>query len=173
VALQPYLRAKTAEVVSHAEVKMGRKVEGSAPCPHCGCTSVRKNGSTRGKPRWHCPDCGKSFGATHGTPMYRLRTPVHEIVLALLIVMRHGSLRAAEEITGHKYETTSKWLQRAGDHAEEVTQVLVRDLELDEVEVDAFWSFVGNGAQALRTSQVRHKAWGRRWIQERAGAASA
>lgn len=152
---------------------MGRKVEGSAPCPHCGCTSVRKNGSTRGKPRWHCRDCGKSFGATHGTPLYRLRTPAREIAQALLIVMRHGSLRAAEEITGHKYETIAKWLQRAGEHAEEVTQVLVRDLELDEVEVDAFWSFVANGAQALRRSQVRHKAWAKRWIQERAGAASA
>ncbi len=105
--------------------------------------------------------------------MYRLRTPVREVAHALLIVMRHGSLRAAEEITGHKYETIANWLQRAGEHAEGLTQALVRDLDLDEVEVDAFWSFVGNGAQALRTSQVRHKAWAKRWIQERAGAASA
>jgi transposase-like protein len=156
------------------EVEMGRKkVEGSAPCPHCGCTSVRKNGSTRGKARWHCPDCGKSFGATHGTPLYRLRTPVEEIARTLLSVMRHGSLSAAEEITGHKYETIGEWLRRAGDHAKELTEVLVRDLELDEVEVDAFWSFVGNGAQALMTSHVRHKGWPKAWIRDRAGGASA
>ena len=156
------------------EVEMGRKkVEGSAPCPHCGCTSVRKNGSTRGKARWHCPDCGKSFGATHGTPLYRLRTPVDEIAQTLLIVMRHGSLSAAEEITGHKYETIGEWLRRSGEHAEEVTEVLVRELELDEVEVDAFWSFVGNGVHALRTSQVRHKGWAKAWTRDRAGGASA
>ena len=164
----------TRAVSSLREVEMGRKkVEGSAPCPHCGCTSVRKNGSTRGKARWHCPDCGKSFGATHGTPLYRLRTPVEEIARTLLIVMRHGSLSAAEEVTGHKYETIGEWLRRTGEHAEEVTQVLVRDLELDEVEVDAFWSFVGNGAQALRTGQLRHRGWPKVWTQGRAGGASA
>jgi len=162
------------EVSLVPEVEMGRKkVEGSAPCPHCGCTSVRKNGSTRGKARWHCPDCGKSFGATHGTPLYRLRTPVEEIARTLLIVMRHGSLSAAEEITGHKYETIGEWLRRAGEHAREMTEVLVRELELDEVEVDAFWSFVGNGARALRTSQVRHKGWPKIWMRDHAGGASA
>ena len=136
-----------------------RKVEGSDPCPHCGGTSVRKNGSSRGHPRRHCPDCGKSFGVTHGTPLYRLHTPAEEIARTLLIVMRRGSLQAAEEISGHKYETISKWLHRAGAHAEELTQVLVKELELEEVEVDAFWSFVGNANRALRTGQVRHRRW--------------
>jgi len=105
--------------------------------------------------------------------MFRLRTPVNEVARALLIVMRHGSLSAAEEITGHKYETIGNWLRRAGEHAEKLTQVLVRDLELEEVEVDAFWSFVGNGAEALRTSQVRHKGWPKIWMRDHAGGASA
>jgi transposase-like protein len=139
---------------------MGRKKRvGSTPCPHCAGTSVRKNGSSRGKPRFHCPDCGKSFGPTYGTPLYKLRTPPKEIAQALLVVMRHGSLRAAEEITGHKWETIRDWLLRAGEHAEELSRVLVRDLELEEVEVDAFWSFVGNAVDALKTSHPRHRGW--------------
>jgi hypothetical protein len=74
--------------------------------------------------------------------MYRLRTPPQEIGRALLVVMRRGSLRAAEEVTGHKYETISRWVVLAAEHAEALTEVLVHDLELSTLEVDEFWSFI-------------------------------
>ncbi len=79
---------------------------------------------------------------TQGTPLYRLRTPVAEIAQALLLVMRRSSLRAAEEVTGHKYETIGHWLHLAAQHAEALTEVLVHDLHLSTVEIDEFWSFV-------------------------------
>lgn len=148
----------------------GERVQERRSCPHCADTSVRKNGKSRGRQRWHCRSCGKSFGATFGTPMFGLHTPVEEVGRALLIVMRRGSLRAAEEITGHKYETIGEWLRRAGAHAEELTEVLVQDLELDEVEVDAFWSFVANATEALRMRQPRHRGWTAPPILGRAGA---
>ena len=74
--------------------------------------------------------------------MYGLKTPAAEVAQALLIVMRRGSLRAAEEITGHKYETISVWLKRVSSHAVAITQVLANDLHLSQVEIDEFWSFV-------------------------------
>lgn len=43
----------------------------------------------------------------------------------------------------HNYETIAEWIRRIGDHAEAVSDVLVHDLELSEVVVDEFWSFVG------------------------------
>jgi hypothetical protein len=49
---------------------------------------------------------------------------------------------AAEEITGHKYETISVWLKQAASHAETITQVLATNLHLSQVEIDEFWSFV-------------------------------
>jgi hypothetical protein len=53
------------------------------------------------------------------TPMYRLRTPPQEVGRASSGEMRRGSLRAAEEITGHKkYETIGRWLRLAAEHAE-------------------------------------------------------
>jgi len=139
---------------------MGRKrVESAIGCPHCGSTWVRRNGSSRGKPRWQCGDCGKTVGETYGTAMYGLHTPAAEVARTLLIVMRRGSLRGAEELSGHKYETIREWLLRAHEHADALSTSLAKDLELDEVEVDAFWSFVGNAIQALRTGQVRHRTW--------------
>jgi len=81
--------------------------------------------------------------------MYNLKTPAAEVAQALLIVMRRGSLRAAEEITGHKYETISVWLKRAATHAAALTQVLASDLHLNQVEIDEFWSFVQKKRRSL------------------------
>jgi transposase-like protein len=125
--------------------KRERKEQSSLPpCPNPKCPQPRvvRNGSHRGRPRYQCRNCKTYFGETQGTPMYGLKTPAAEVAQALLIVMRRGSLRAAEEITGHKYETISEWLKRAATHAEALTQVLASDLHLSQVEIDEFWSFV-------------------------------
>ena len=123
----------------------GRKEEASLPLcpnPNCAGSHVVRNGSHRGRQRYCCRSCKTYFGETEGTPMYRLKTPASEVAQALLIVMRRGSLRAAEEITGHKYETISVWLKRAANHAAAITEVLANDLHLSQVEIDEFWSFV-------------------------------
>jgi transposase-like protein len=112
------------------------------PTPDCAAPHVVRNGTLKGRQRYHCKGCGAWYGETHGTPMYRLRTPPEEVGRVLLVVMRRGSLRAAEEITGHKYETIGRWLRLAAEHAEALTEVLVHDLELSALEVDEFWSFV-------------------------------
>jgi hypothetical protein len=83
--------------------------------------------------------------------MYRLKTPPAEVARALLVVLRRGSLLAAEEQTGHKYETIGRWLRQAAAHAEALTAALVTELHLTEVEVDEFWSFVKRkGARPTR-----------------------
>ncbi len=125
------------------------------PNPNCRESRVVRNGSHRGRQRYHCRSCKTYFGETQGTPMYGLKTPAAEVAQALLIVMRRGSLRAAEEITGHKYETISGWLKRAAT----LTQVLASDLHLSQVEIDEFWSFVQKKT-AQPASQMRKNAGG-------------
>jgi transposase-like protein len=112
-------------------------------CPRCRGTHCVRNGSSRGRRRWRCGACGRTFAETVGTPLFHLHTPLPEIVRAILVVLRRGSLRAAEEQTGHNYETIAEWIRRIGDHADALTEVLVQDLDLSEVEIDEFWSFVG------------------------------
>ncbi len=141
---------------------MARKPSPDNPlCPHCGGRHVIRNGHKDGRQRWVCRECGRSFGPTFGTAMYRLRTPPEEVARALLVVMRRGSLSAAEEITGHKYETIGRWLRAAARQAEMITEVLVRDLHLTEVEVDAFWSFVKKSVQMLESGRARRQGWAR------------
>lgn len=119
------------------------------PNPTCENPHVIRNGSSKGRRRYECRGCGLFFGETIGTPMYRLHTDASEVAHALLIVMRRGSLRAAEEITGHKYETIGVWLRRASEHAEALNAVLANDLHLSMVEIDEFWSFVRKKTVAM------------------------
>jgi transposase-like protein len=119
-------------------------------CPRCQGTHCTRNGSSRGRRRWECQDCGRTFAETVGTPLFHLHTPLREIVRAILVVLRRGSLWAAEEQTGHHDETIATWITRIGDHAEAVSEVLVHDVELSEVELDEVWSFVGKKGALLR-----------------------
>jgi hypothetical protein len=74
---------------------------------------------------------------------------------AILIVLRRGSLRAAEEQTGHNYDTIAGWIKRLGEHAEAMTEILAREMDISEVEIDEFWSFVGQkGGPGRRSSAV-------------------
>src|SRR5260221_408927 len=133
----------------------------SCPNPNCRASHVVRNGSHRGRQRYHCRSCKTYFGETQGKHMYALKTQAAEVAQALLIVMRRGSLRAAEEITGHKYETISVWLKRAAAHAQALTQVLASDLHLSQVEIDEFWSFVQKKRAQLpsQTKESAGAAW--------------
>jgi transposase-like protein len=83
---------------------------------------IRADGSKNKRQRWVCRTCNRFFGATFGTPIYRLHNTPTEVARTLLVVMRRGSLSAAEDITGHKHETIGRWL-RAAQHAQQITEV--------------------------------------------------
>jgi transposase-like protein len=128
----------------------------ACPNPDCRESRVVRNGSHRGRQRYCCRSCHTYFGETQGTPMYGLKTPAAEVAQALLIVMRRGSLRAAEEITGHTYETISVWLKRAAAHATALTPVLASDLHLSQVEIDECWSFVQKKTRRCNSKVPSH-----------------
>ncbi len=137
-------------VFTEEDTMMEGETRSAPACRHCEHPRTVANGSARGRKRWLCRGCRRSFGVTTGTAVAGLKTDVAEVARTLLVVLRRGSLRAAEEVTGHKYETIGRWLRRAAAHAEALTEVLVHELALTEVEVDEFWSFVRTKGGARR-----------------------
>jgi transposase-like protein len=132
-------------------------------CPRCGGAECVRFGTRKGSQRWRCASCRRTWNERLGTPLFHLHTPLPEIVHTIRIVMARGSLRAAEELTGHNDDTIAVWIKRLGEHAEAVTELLVRDLTLSEVEVDEVWSFVGKkGGAPRRRGQAILRPRGRR-----------
>ncbi len=91
--------------------------------------------------RFMCTECHKTFSATKGTALYRLRTPA-ETVSLVVTLMAHGCpLQAIVVAFGYDERTVACWLARAGGQGQAVQEHLVehpRDLgqvQADEIRV--------------------------------------
>ena len=62
-------------------------------CPHCGSISVVKNGTRNGRQRYRCKDCGKTFGDTYGTVLYKSKLSIEKWRKLLSYTLMNESVR--------------------------------------------------------------------------------
>lgn len=80
-------------------------------CPHCRSDQVVRNGVCDGLQRYLCRSCSKTFNATTGTPLSRLRDKGQ--FEAYAECMRHGlSVRAAAAKVGVSVDKAFRWRHR-------------------------------------------------------------
>jgi transposase-like protein/IS1 family transposase len=116
-------------------------------CPHLACPARGQTGQgnigihSRKEQRFLCTECRKTFTATKGTALYRLRTSA-ETVSLVVTLMAHGCpLQAIVVAFGYDERTVACWLARAGVQGQAVQEHLVeqpRDLghvQADELRV--------------------------------------
>ena len=102
-------------------------------------TYKSKNGRIR---KYICLTCGKNFSDRTNTAFYDLRTTEDKILTALKLVVKGLPLRAIADVLDVKLDTVRGWLQRAAEHCDEVNEILMKDLNVDKVELDELWTFV-------------------------------
>lgn len=98
----------------------------------------------KGRQRYKCKSCGKTFTETKGTLFYRRRTPEAEIIDTLAHIAEGNRISSLVRTKGHKQDTISDWLREAGKHAEAIEEVLLRDYQLSRGQIDGLWAYVGN-----------------------------
>lgn len=116
-------------------------------CPNRACPARGQSGQgnigihSRKEQRFLCTECRKTFTATKGTALYRLRTSA-ETVSLIVTLMAHGCpLQAIVVAFGYDERTVACWLARAGVQGQAMQQHLVeqpRDLgqvQADEIRV--------------------------------------
>jgi len=64
------------------------------------------------------------------------------VVLALKLILQGLSLRGVSSVLGVKLDTVRLWLTRSAQHAQQVNEVLVKEIKVNRVELDELWSFV-------------------------------
>jgi transposase-like protein len=89
-----------------------------------------------------CRRCGKSFCARSETAFYDLRSPEDKVLLALQLVLRGMALRAVAGALEVKLDTVRFWLAQAAAHADNVNDALVKQVQVQRVELDELWTFV-------------------------------
>lgn len=135
-------------------------------CPMYGETgrgNIVSNGTYQNKEgeklrKFLCRACGKSFCSRSGTIFYDLRTPEDKVLLALKLLVKGMTLRGVAEVLEVKLDTVRHWLQVAAEHNEKVNEVLLKELKISQVELDALWTFVKKNALRQRAILWRAKS---------------
>jgi len=88
-----------------------------------------------------CKTCGVRFPETKGM-FYNRHLKEEQIILICKLLVERDGIRAIERIMGIHRDTVSNVVEDLARHAREVTDFLIRDVGLTEVQVDEMWSFV-------------------------------
>jgi transposase-like protein len=134
----------------------------ACPNPQCeffgkqGQGNIVSNGSHAGQGgrrvrKLRCKQCGESFCERSGTIFYDLRSSEEKVLMALKLLVKGMPLRGVAEVMGVKLDTVRHWLRVAAEHSEQVNALLVKELKVGQVELDALWSFV-------KKNDLRHRA---------------
>jgi len=123
-------------------------------CPNKSCAdygeigkgNIVANGTYQARGRrvhkYICRTCSKSFTSASNTIFHDLRTDEDTVLLALKMILKGMSLRGVADVLNVKLDTVRRWLQKAAEHSEEVNKVLLKEINVDKVELDELWTFV-------------------------------
>jgi len=120
-----------------------------------GTYHTKKGGMAR---RFLCNGCGESFCSNTGTIFYDLRTGEEKVLLALKLLVKGMPLRGVGEVLGVKLDTVRGWLRLAASQSEKVNELLLRQIKVSQVELDALWTFVKKNALRRRAILWREKS---------------
>jgi transposase-like protein len=97
---------------------------------------------SRAKSQVYCKCCGNIWVVTKGTMYFGLKTPIEKVAQSLCMYARGMGLRNTCRIQGITADSLLDWLEKAGNHVKELSEYLQSEMDLDQVQIDEFWSFV-------------------------------
>jgi transposase-like protein len=123
-------------------------------CPNPRCSAFGQRGQDTLRPHgWsskaqrirclRCTGCGKSFSERAGTPLFRSRLPEAKAVPIAQHLAEGTGMRPTSRLCGVSLNSVLRFALRAGKHAENFHDELVRHVAVRQVQADEAWSFVG------------------------------
>ena len=77
-----------------------------------------------------------TFSARHHTPLYRRKTPFHQVAVVLTSLAEGLDLSVAERVFGYRQATITTWLTRAGEYAQTLHERSFCHLRLSHLQFD-------------------------------------
>ena len=144
-------------------------------CPNSHCTDHGKKGggnnnNVRLERRYgmnqvallRCRTCKKTFSENRGTPFFELRLPYEKLYQVLTALVRCGSIRGTADTVGVDKNTVMRIIRVAGEKMKEFNEFMLRNLKMDQVQCDEFWTFVstkrGNPMTMTMTTTARARS---------------
>jgi hypothetical protein len=89
-----------------------------------------------------CNKCKEIFSIRKGTMFTGLKTPIDKIVQVLTLVasgMGQNQVCKSEKVCG---EAIRAWIVLAAEHTDTFTVYMQKDMKLEQLQIDEFWSFI-------------------------------
>jgi len=126
-------------------------------CPYSGITDAHihalvgdgKHGHAERIQTFRCQACHTTFTARRHTPLYRLKTPSHQIGMVLSALAEGLDASAAERVFGYRQATITLWLSRAGEHAQSLHERCFRSLQIPHLQLDELRTRLRSAKQVL------------------------
>ena len=112
-------------------------------CPNLECTASGKVGEgniilhSRKERRYKCTKCGKTFSATTGTTLYRVKKNPELFVIVVTLLAYGCPVQAIVAAFGLDDETVRVWLKKSGQHCQQVHEHFMGQTQLDLGQVQA------------------------------------
>jgi transposase-like protein len=120
-----------------------------------GAGNIVKYGHDRnGRQRFKCKTCGSVFVETKNTIFYNRKLSEDQIILICKLLVEKNGIRAIERIMDIHRDMVSNVVEYLARHAREVTDFLIKNVGLTEVQVDEMWSFVKKSKRKLTRGMV-------------------
>lgn len=111
-----------------------------------------------------CGWCGQPFSETRGTVFFGLKTKEETVYRAIACLAEGMSIRSTARVFEVEVQTILLWLKRAGEHCEEVSSYLMRNLQIEQAQLDELWTFVYKKERTLSAWEKIHTEYGDTWI---------
>lgn len=129
-------------------------------CPDYGKAkhgNLIKYGKYKDNQIYKCKTCDVRFVETKGTIFYnRKKLKKERIILMCKLFVEKNGIRASERITGHHRDTIGGLMKDLASHSEQVNDFLLDEVELEETELDEFWTFVKKSKRTLPIKILRN-----------------
>jgi IS1 family transposase len=114
-----------------------------------------------------CSKCQSTFSETRETVFFDLKTPEEKVMMALKMILVGVGLSGITFVLEVKEETVLAWLERAHQKAEEINNVLLKELRVTEIQLDEMWSFVKRKVSEQAEGEIetpQPAEDGRQWV---------
>src|SRR5208283_4266561 len=119
-------------------------------CGTCNVDCQRFGKHRNGLRRFRCLNCKRTFTEAHTKTLDAMNIPWDKALLAVRMLLEGNSIRSTERISGLNRNTIMRVLVLAGEKAEKVSEQMIQNVPVKEVQADEIWSFIAKKEKRVK-----------------------
>jgi transposase-like protein/IS1 family transposase len=119
-------------------------------CTDCNLECQRFGKHRNGLRRFRCPNCKRTYTEPHTKTLDAMNIPWDKALLAVRLLLEGNSIRSTERISELNRNTIMRVLVLAGEKAEKVSEEIIRNVPVSDVQCDEIWSFIAKKEKRIK-----------------------